>query len=160
MSIVDGAVTGTHTYSVAGTYAVTVTADDGVRSAGAQLEIAVVDPEPEYTPEIQVTPTAAPGDTVTITGTGFAPKENVSIRIDDETPVQTSADESGQLDADLMVPVDVIDGSHPVIALGEVSQVEARASVLVAADPQAPRKTSVALAAGSDDPVAGESIPW
>lgn len=159
VSIVDGAVTGTHTYSVAGAYAVTVTADDGVRSAGAQLEIAVVDPEPEYTPEIQVTPTATPGDTVTITGTGFAPKENVSIRIDDETPVQTSADESGRLDADLMVPVDAIDGSHPVIALGEVSQVEARASVLVAADPQAPRKTSVALAAGADDPVAGESIP-
>ena len=43
-------------------------------------------------------------------------------------------------------------------ALGDVSKVEARASVQVAVDPTAPRNTSVALAAGTDDPVAGESV--
>lgn len=157
--IAEGIVSGTHTYAAAGTYTVTVTADDGVRSADAQLPITVVDPEPEYTPEIQVTASAAPGDTVTVTGTGFAPEESVSIRIDDETPVQTQADESGQIEAGVVIPVDALDGPHPVVALGVVSQVEARASVQVATDPQAPRNTSVTLTAGSDDPVAGESIP-
>ena len=159
VSIVDGSVSGTHIYATAGVYTVTVTADDGVRSADAQLQIVVVEPEPVYTPEIQVTASAAPGDTVAVTGAGFAPGEKVSIRIDAETPVSTTAGQNGAIAAELVIPVDAVDGSHPVIALGEVSKVEARASVLVATDPQSPRKTAVTLAAGSDDAVAGESIP-
>lgn len=159
VEIVDGAVSGTHTYATAGTFTVTVTADDGVRSAGAQLQIAVVEPEPEYTPEIVAPASAAPGDRVTITGTGFAANENVSVRIDAADPVVVKADGEGAITAEIVVPVDAVDGPHPVVALGEVSNVEARASILVAVDPTAPRNTSVSLAAGSDDPVAGESIP-
>ncbi len=158
-TIVDGTVTGTHTYAAAGTYTVTVTADDGVTSANAQLQIAVVDPEPVYTPEIQApTGTVAPGDTAVITGTGFAPGENVSVRIDDAAPVGVKADGDGGIRAEVVVPVDAVDGAHPVVALGDVSKAEARASVQVAVDPTAPRNTSVALAAGTDDPVAGESV--
>lgn len=159
VEIVDGAISGTHTYAVAGTYTVTVTADDGVASANAGLEIAVVDPEPVYTPELQApADTVAPGETVTITGSGFAAGENVSVRIDDETPVVVKADGDGGISADVVVPVDALDGAHPVVALGDVSKVEARTSVQVAADPTAPRNTSVSLAAGTADPVAGESV--
>jgi predicted alpha-1,2-mannosidase len=157
--LVEGVVSGTHTYPRAGAYTVTVTADDGVRSADAQLQIAVADPEPVYTPEIQAPATAKPGDTVTITGTGFAPEENVSIRIGGEQPVVVEADELGAIDGEVTVPASAVDGDYPVIALGEVSKVEARATLRVEGDVNAPRNTSVALAAGDDDPVAGESTP-
>ena len=159
VEIVDGAITGTHTYATAGTYTVTITADDGVKSADAQLQIAVVDPEPEYAPEIQAPAQAAPGETVTITGTGFAPGENVSIRIDDAEPVIAEAGQDGEISGDIVVPAGAVDGDHPVVALGDVSKVEARASLLIVGDPSAPKNTSVTLASGSDDPVAGESIP-
>ena len=159
VDVEEGAISGTHTYATAGTYTVTVTADDGVRSSDTGLEIAVVDPEPVYTPEIQVPASAAPGDTVTVTGDGFAPQEDVSLRIDDAQPVSAKADGNGAISARIVIPVDATDGPHPVIALGAVSKVEARATIQVATDPQAPRNTSVTLAAGSDDPVAGESIP-
>lgn len=160
VEVADGSVAGTHTYAKGGTYTVTVTADDGVQSADAQLQIAVEEPEPEYAPEIGVPASAAPGDTVAVTGTGFAPNENVSIRIDDEQPVVVKADENGELDgAQIVVPVDALDGPHPVVALGDVSNVEARASLQVTIDTTVPQRTSVTLAAGSDDPVAGESIP-
>ncbi|WP_176697103.1 GH92 family glycosyl hydrolase [Microbacterium sp. 3J1] len=156
--IVEGAVSASHAYAAAGTYTVTVTADDGVKSADTQVQITVVDPEPEYEPEIQAPAEAAPGDTITITGSGFASGEEVSVRIDDEAPEVVTASESGAISADLTVPADAVDGDHPVVALGEVSNIEARASVRVTAEPTGPRNTSVTLAAGSDDPVAGESI--
>lgn len=159
VEIEDGVVSGTHTYAAAGTYTVTVTADDGVKSADAQLQIAVVDPEPEYEPTISAPAEAAPGDEVTITGSGFAPGEDVAIRIDDEQPVVVEADVDGDISGRITVPADAVDGAHPIVALGDVSKVEARASLLVVGDPAGPRNTSVSLASGSDDPVAGESIP-
>ncbi|PCE15798.1 hypothetical protein AUC47_13115 [Microbacterium sp. SZ1] len=159
VDVTDGAVQGTHTYAKAGSYTVTVTADDGVKSAATQLTIVVADPVPVYEPEIQAPQQAAPGDTVTITGTGFAAGENVALRIDDEQPVVVQAEQDGSISGSITVPSGAVDGDHPVVALGDVSKVEARASLLVVGDPTAPKNTSVSLKAGSDDPVAGESVP-
>ena len=147
-----------HTYATAGTFTVTITADDGVKSADAALQIVVEEPVPAYEPEIVVPAEASPGDTVAFTGTGFAPEESVSIRIDDEEPVVVRSDEDGAISGELMVPEDALDGDHPVVALGVVSNTEARGSIHVSADTTTPKDTSVALAAGSDDPVAGESV--
>ncbi|MFB4353424.1 GH92 family glycosyl hydrolase [Microbacterium sp. LS_15] len=159
VDVTDGAVQGTHTYAKAGSYTVTVTADDGVKSASTQLTIVVADPVPVYEPRIQAPQQAAPGDTVTITGTGFAPGESVALRIDDEQPVVVQAEQNGSISGSITVPSGAVDGDHPVVALGDVSKVEARASLLVVGDPTAPKNTSVTLKAGSDDPVAGESVP-
>ncbi|WP_449407109.1 GH92 family glycosyl hydrolase [Microbacterium maritypicum] len=159
VDVTDGTIAGTHTYAKAGAYTVTVTADDGVKSAATQLTITVADPVPVYTPEIEAPQQAAPGETVTITGTGFAPGEAVAIRIDAEEPVIVTAEDDGTISGDVTVPAGAVDGDHPVVALGDVSKVEARASLLVVGDPAAPKNTSVTLTSGSDDPVAGEAIP-
>ncbi|MBT2484078.1 MULTISPECIES: GH92 family glycosyl hydrolase [unclassified Microbacterium] len=158
VDITDGVVASGHTYATAGTYTVTVTADDGVQSADAQLEIVVVEPEPEFDPQIVVPAEARPGDTVTVTGTGFAPGEKILIRIDDEKPTKAKAEEDGTFSAKLRVPKDAVDGDHPVVAVGEISKIEARASLRVAAEAPAPQETSVKLKAGSKKPVAGESV--
>ncbi|MEV4669261.1 GH92 family glycosyl hydrolase [Microbacterium sp. LWO12-1.2] len=158
VDVEDGAVAAGHTYATAGTFTVTVTADDGVQSADATLEIAVEEPEPEYAPEIAAPEEAHPGDSVEITGTGFAPGENVSIRIDDEEAVVVKADDDGAIRGDIIVPEDAVDGDHPVVALGDVSNVEARTSLRVTAETSAPQSTSVTLTAGTDDAVAGESV--
>lgn len=158
VDVVEGAVASSHTYATAGTFTVTITADDGVKSADAALQVTVEEPVPAYEPEIVVPAEANPGDKVEFTGTGFAPDENVSIRIDDEEPVLVQADEDGAISGELTVPEDAVDGDHPVVALGDVSNTEARGSIRVTADTTAPKDTSVVLAAGSDDPVAGESV--
>ncbi|WP_223585463.1 GH92 family glycosyl hydrolase [Microbacterium sp. OVT16B] len=159
VDVASGAVTGTHTYAAAGTYTVTVTADDGVKSADAQLQIVVAEPEPEYEPVITVDGAEVePGDTVHVTGTGFAPGESVSIRIDDEEPVVVKALDDGTVSADVTVPADAVDGAHPVIALGSVSNVEARATVLVVTGSTGAKATTVALSTTATDPVAGESV--
>jgi hypothetical protein len=157
VDVQEGTVSAGHTYAKAGTYTVTITADDGVQSADAALEITVEAPVPAYDPQIAAPEQARPGDTVEITGTGFAPGENVSIRIDDEEPTVVKADDDGGIRGEIVVPENAVDGDHPVVALGDVSNVEARASLRVSADTTAPKSTSVTLAAGSDDPVAGET---
>jgi len=158
VDVKEGAVSAGHTYAKAGTYTVTITADDGVQSADAALEITVEAPVPAYDPQIAAPEQARPGDTVEITGTGFAPGENVSIRIDDEEPRVVKAGDDGGIRGDIVVPDDAVDGDHPVVALGDVSNVEARASLRVSPETTAPKSTSVTLTAGSDDPVAGETI--
>ena len=158
--VADGAVSGTHVYAAAGTYTVTVTADDGVRSADARLQIVVTDPVPEYDPRIELgAAEAKPGDALRVSGTGFAPGESVSIRIDDEEPVVVEADDEGGVSAELTIPADAVDGEHPVIALGSVSNVEARAVVRIVAGTSEPADTSVSLSTTATDPVAGESLP-
>ncbi|MFK4851993.1 GH92 family glycosyl hydrolase [Microbacterium sp. ZW T6_19] len=159
VDVASGSVTGSHTYTAAGTYAVTVTADDGVKSAQAGLQIVVTAPEPVYDPKITVEPgTVEPGDTVHVSGTGFAPGENVSVRIDDEEPVVAKALDDGTVSADVTVPADAVDGVHPVIALGDESNIEARADVQVET-PKPAEKTTVSLSTTATDPVVGESIP-
>jgi len=160
VDVAAGGVSGSHTYRTAGAYTVTVTADDGVKSADASLQIVVTDPEPVYDPQITVDEgTVEPGDTVHVSGTGFAPGESVSIRIDDEEPVVVTAEDDGTVSAEITVPADAVDGVHPVVALGGESNVEARAEVRVEARQPGAVSTTVTLSTSATDPVAGESIP-
>ncbi|MBO9625798.1 MAG: GH92 family glycosyl hydrolase [Microbacterium sp.] len=157
--VADGTVKGRHTYAEPGTYTVTITADDGVKSADTSLQIVVSAPEPVYDPKISVgAGTVKPGDTVRVTGTGFAPGESVAIRIDDETPVVVKASGDGNVSADVTVPATAVDGAHPVIALGDQSKVEARAEAQVKT-PKPAEKTTVSLSTTATDAVIGESIP-
>ncbi|MGO1318048.1 MAG: GH92 family glycosyl hydrolase, partial [Cellulomonadaceae bacterium] len=159
VEVTDGAVSGTHTYTEAGTYTVWVTVDDGVQSASASLQIVVEDDAPVYAPEITLgAEVVRPGGTVTVSGTGFAPGEAVTVTLGTNDPVTVEASEEGAVSAELTVPADAADGEYPVVALGAVSQVEAGTSVRVEAEVPGPVATSVTLAASTESPVAGETF--
>ncbi|MFC6356328.1 GH92 family glycosyl hydrolase [Luethyella okanaganae] len=160
VAVADGAVSAEHVYAAAGSYTAMVTADDGRRSAEATVSIAVTEPPVVYTPSVAVAPEEAhAGDVVEATGSGFAPRESVAIRFGLGDPVTVRADDQGALRTSFTVSADALDGDYPVVALGDVSKVEARAVVHVRTATTGPRQTAVVLRAGGDDPVAGESFP-
>ena len=159
VDIASGEVVGTHTYSAAGTYTVSVTADDGVQSAGTSVEIVVNDPEPEYSPEITLgAAQAEPGDDVTVTGTGFAADEAVEVRFADTDAVSVTADADGALSAEVTVPDGTVDGDYAITAIGEVSNVEARANIRVEAPVEGAVDTTTTLRSDASDPVAGDLV--
>lgn len=157
--VVDGQVASQHAYAEAGEYTVTVTADDGVRSAEATLSILVAEAPVEYEPQITVEPEAVrPGESFEVTGSGFAPGESVQVQFGNDEPVTVSADGEGGTSTTITVADDAIDGPVPVIAIGDESQVEARAEVLVQANLPEPVDTTTVLAAQPEDLVAGELL--
>lgn len=160
VQLAGSAVVGGHTYAEAGTYTVTVTVDDGVRSATVELEIVVQEPDAEFAPEIELSADrAAPGDTVGVTGVGFAPGEAVAVRLANGEPANAAANEDGEIDTTVSVPADLVDGEYVVVALGEESNVEARATLLVeSSEGEDPVVTAVSLSAHPEDIVAGERI--
>ncbi|MGO2521043.1 MAG: GH92 family glycosyl hydrolase, partial [Microbacterium sp.] len=159
VEVVDGAIVGEHTYAEAGTHQVSVTVDDGVLSVTATLEIVVEEPEPPYAPEITLGENAAaPGDTVAVTGTGFAPGESVALRFGSEDAVTVEADADGNVAGEVTVPEDAVDGEYPITALGKESNIEAAATLQVKAAAAEAEATSVALTTDADDVVAGDLV--
>ncbi|TPW71557.1 GH92 family glycosyl hydrolase [Schumannella sp. 10F1B-5-1] len=137
-------VAGTHRYATAGRYTVTVTVDDGIRSAAGVTTVVVADPV-TYTPSIQVPREGAhPGDTVTITGSGFAAGEKVKVTLssDPAVVVDAIANGSGAISAPVTVPAAADAGSYPVRAIGAVSAVPADGILAVTAKPTTPPEGS------------------
>ncbi|WP_255447394.1 GH92 family glycosyl hydrolase [Schumannella soli] len=132
-------IAGTHTYAAAGKYTVTVTVDDGIRSAATTTTVEVTDPV-HYTPSIQVPASAKAGDSVTVTGSGFAAGEDVAVTLASTPAVTTTvkADGAGAISASITVPAKADTGTYPVTALGSVSAVEARADLKVTAKTTTP----------------------
>jgi len=79
----------------------------------------------------------APGGTATVTGTGFAPGEQVTVTAalgtaGDDLVVTVTADGEGAVTATLTVPAGTAGGTYPVTALGDVSQTAASGELRVA----------------------------
>jgi predicted alpha-1,2-mannosidase len=154
--VADGAVTGGHTWATAGEYTVSVTVDDGVRSATASVPV-MVGEATVYEPVLTVAPTTArPGDTVTISGTGFAPGEEVEVSVgSDETQTVRASEDAGAFEFDVTIPDDAAEGSYPVVAVGSTSSAEATASIVVTRAPVGPVATRTTLSAAPTEPTAG-----
>ncbi|MDR3202462.1 MAG: GH92 family glycosyl hydrolase, partial [Bifidobacteriaceae bacterium] len=141
-TITDGKVIGTHIYATSGTYTITVVASDGTATTAegtVAVRVAGAGYEPKVTPSQTL---AAPGDTLTVAGTGFAPSERVRVQFTTAPAIaQTvTASASGAFSTTLEIPDWTSGGTYPVTALGEVSNVLASESVVVF-----PRKTDPAL---------------
>ena len=159
VDVEDGEIVGTHSYATAGARTVSVTVDDGTRSVGTSLEIVVNDPLPEYSPEITLgADQAEPGDAVAVTGSGFAPEETVEVRFGDADPVSVPTDADGALSAEVTVPDGTVDGEYPVTAIGDVSKVEAHATIRVEAAEDGAVATTTTLRSDASDPVAGDLV--
>ena len=95
------------------------------------------------TPAVTVEPsTVEAGKTVTVKGTGFAPKSSVTLTLHSE-PVEVgtaTADENGAFSAEVTVPANTEAGDHTVVAESGTPVVSATAPLTVtapAADPSA-----------------------
>jgi len=143
-SVSDGAVSGKHTYAVAGDYTAVVTVDDGLSSKAVEVPITVV---PAWEPKVKLADaTVDSGSTLAVTGSGFKTGESVSVSLSTDPVVSTTvtADGSGAISASLVVPKRTADGTYVVTALGAHSATPATADLVVRTNRDA---TSTTLAA-------------
>jgi len=112
-----------------GSYSATITVPETVKGT---YSIIVVDATKgtlaTYTftlkPKIKLSPsTAIPGDTIDVTGTGFAAEKKVTLYLRDEkistTPSTVKTDENGSFSCSFKVPKDLTTGKHKVKAVDE-----------------------------------------
>ncbi|WP_353650372.1 GH92 family glycosyl hydrolase [Nakamurella sp. A5-74] len=136
----DGVVTGSHQYRQPGRYAVRIAATDGLTSSAAQTTITVSQNDPS--PAITLTPgSRKPGETFTVTGTGFTAGERVDVKLDTTRPVvrTVTSTAGGTFSLPLTVPATAMAGSYPVKAFGSRSQTVATAELTVVIPRVSPR---------------------
>ena len=132
-------VSGSHTWTVPGTYTVHVTISDGQSSASTATTVTVADPAQESIAVSSVSPASvspvlgAPGRRVSVTGIGFRSGERVSVTL--STPITSAtsvtADSKGRISAQLTIPGRSAPGVYAVTAIGAKSQVPATATLAV-----------------------------
>lgn len=67
---------------------------------------------------------ASPGNTITVTGTGFQAGESVQLFLDSTSGTQlasATADSNGNITAPVSLPTSIVSGAHTVIGFGETS---------------------------------------
>lgn len=126
----------THRYAEAGEYEVAVVVDDGRMSKTVYVPVTVKNASgPVYSPAIEVPASILAGETFAVIGVGFAPGENVTVSLgggEQLAQTQGIADSNGNLPAvNLTVPTDTSEGTYPVEAIGNVSQIVAQGQIAV-----------------------------
>jgi hypothetical protein len=135
-----GAITGSHTYAQPGSYTVHVTAADTLGSAGSSFTITVK--HPPYHPTITLGPAGGvqQGGIVSITGSGFAAGEQVTIKLGTQPTVTgtATASSTGGFTATLHVSLLASPDLYSVTATGADSVVPATATIEVLPKPGPP----------------------
>jgi len=139
----DGTLTiaGSHRYAAAGSYTVSITLanETATTRLTVKAEIAAV---PVYATTLAVKPADGvhAGDTVHVTGDGFAANEAVEVVLATDPAVRSkvTASGSGVIAADLVVPAGAEPGLYSVVATGETSKMPATAMAKVVAEVEVP----------------------
>ncbi|MDQ8042955.1 MAG: Ig-like domain repeat protein, partial [Brevundimonas sp.] len=137
-------VTGEHAFAAPGTYTVTVVVDDGVTSTSTTTTVTV--DTSVYETVLSATPhQVAPGQAVTVAGSGFAKNEQVVVELASTPKVTRTVTSSatGTFSTSVTVPGASLDGRYPITALGARSNTVAETSVDVVR-PLVDTKVSVA----------------
>jgi len=118
---------GGHTYATPGVYTGAVNGSDG-RSAAFEVTVAALP-----VAEISLSRTsAAPGATVTVTGTGYDANEAVAINLGDALAATTVAGDDGSFETIIAVPGSTPWGETTVTATGDASNRSDTATLIVA----------------------------
>ncbi len=127
LSLATGTVTdkvGTRTGTVV------VSSSTGTKLAEFPYSYEVTESSATYDPVISVDPSeVVAGAEFTVSGSGFAPNEDVSIQVGSAAPVSIKANESGAFTKVITAPS--VPGTVSIKALGSVSATEATASITV-----------------------------
>jgi LPXTG-motif cell wall-anchored protein len=133
---------GTHSYAAPGEYTVNVTVYNASGTTQLTLKAVVTAPE-VYTPTIEVSPTddVVAGTELTVTGSGFAPDEDVVVELKTlpdgaSTTVRSSG--QGTISTTITVPDDAVPALYSLTATGERSKNPADSTVLVKEPPAPP----------------------
>ena len=117
----SGAITGQHTWTAPGTYTVHVTVSDGQDSATTSKTVTVGSAAAQTA--VLSSRSLRSGSTVTASGTGFRPGEQVDVLL--ATPHRVTrtvtADGRGRVSTRLTVPAGTASGTYAVIATGRRS---------------------------------------
>ncbi|MDR1833056.1 MAG: FIVAR domain-containing protein, partial [Propionibacteriaceae bacterium] len=134
VNVTGSTIDGTHVYTIPGDYTAIVTATNGLRTAAVNVSIHV--DETIFTPVVTATPSSVGwGDTVTVSGTGFASGATSPVDFGASTPNTTTytADASGEFTAAFTVDYGIPSSTYPVSAIGSISNVMTSANVVVTA---------------------------
>ncbi|MER7008144.1 GH92 family glycosyl hydrolase [Dactylosporangium sp. NPDC000555] len=146
----SGAISGQHTYARVGTYTVHVTTWDTLSSRTETFTVTVAGAGSQ--PAISVSESVGAGDAITVSGTGFAAGEQVSVTLGDGAAgnVTVAASAAGAVRASIAAPRDAEAGRYAVTAVGASSRTPATATVEMTERPARPAyQPQVTLSAAS-----------
>jgi hypothetical protein len=130
----SGAISGQHTYAQEGTYTVHVTAWDTLSSSTATFTVTVGHATKQ--PSISASASTA-GDPVTVSGSGFAAGEQVTVKLGTSPArsLKVAASATGAVHASIAASSDAQPGRYSVTADGASSRTPATATVRVTEQP-------------------------
>lgn len=135
--------------AVAGEHAITVTDEDG---SGASVDFTIE-------PEITFSPTSSidPGDSITVTGTGFGKYVDVDILIDNIEVDTAETDTDGSFQISVIVPATLAAGSNYYLDAEDEDGNEVRTIIAIAAEatPTPTTQTSAPQPGGSNNQPGG-----
>ncbi|MEV4658661.1 GH92 family glycosyl hydrolase [Micromonospora sp. NPDC049301] len=136
----DGALSGRHTYAQEGTYTVHVTAWDTLSSSTETFTVTVARGAAQTAIAVSASATVTTGDAVTISGSGFAAGEQVTVTLGTSPArtVKVAASAAGAVRASVATAGDAEPGRYAVTATGASSRTPATATVQVTGQPEKP----------------------
>lgn len=129
---------GTHTFSKAGEFPASVTVDDGVESVLVTTPVNI-SANHVYTPSLESSAGdgVKAGETIRITGHGYAPGESVQVSLDaGDTSMTATADANGDVSFDITAPEK--EGNHAVQGVGAASGASASVTFIVLGESTGP----------------------
>jgi predicted alpha-1,2-mannosidase len=134
----SGAITATHTYGQPGTYTVHVTGIDAQGSVVRTFTVTVSAAAAHTAISLSPASGVRPGGTVSVTGSGFAPGDRVTVHLGGQTATSTvTMSSAGGFTAALSVPRLATADLYSVTAQGARSAAPATATIGVQAQPAA-----------------------
>nr|WTB29861.1 GH92 family glycosyl hydrolase [Streptomyces sp. NBC_00830] len=150
----SGAISGQHTYVQEGTYTVHVTTWDTLSSSTETFTVTVARAGSQPSLSVSASASVAAGDSITVTGSGFAAGERVTLKLG-TSPARSltvAASAKGAVHASIAASDDVQPGRYSVTAAGASSRTPATATVQVTERPAAPTYTPQAMLSATSGP--------
>jgi hypothetical protein len=150
----SGAIKGQHAFAQEGTYTVHVTVWDTLSTSTTTFTVTVTRAKSQPSISVSASATVAPGDPITVNGSGFAAGERVTVKLgtSPERSLTVAASATGAVHASVTASDDAEPGRYSVTAAGASSRTPATATVQVAEQPEKPTYQPQVLLSATSGP--------